>query len=81
MDLAMTDYPVLALFINGRWRGGEGRASEPVLNPSTGGVLGALPHASADDLDEAPPRRRAVSNCGARCRQSIAGPSCSAPPR
>lgn len=49
----MTDYPVLKLFIDGKWRSGEGRANEPVLNPSTGGVLGELPHASAADLDEA----------------------------
>lgn len=49
----MTDYPVLKLFINGRWREGEGRRTEPVLNPSTGTVLGELPHATAADLDEA----------------------------
>lgn len=49
----MIDYPALKLFIDGTWRSGEGRASEPVLNPSTGGVLGELPHASAADLDEA----------------------------
>jgi len=49
----MIDYPALKLFIDGSWRSSEGRASEPVLNPSTGGVLGELPHASAADLDQA----------------------------
>jgi len=49
----MIDYPALRLFIDGTWRSGDGRASEPVLNPSTGGVLGELPHASAADLDQA----------------------------
>jgi succinate-semialdehyde dehydrogenase/glutarate-semialdehyde dehydrogenase len=49
----MTDYPVLKLFINGRWREGEGRRTEPVLNPATGTVLGELPHATEADLDEA----------------------------
>ncbi|WPO43957.1 NAD-dependent succinate-semialdehyde dehydrogenase [Tardiphaga sp. 42S5] len=49
----MIDYPALTLFIDGKWRRGEGRASEPVLNPATGSVLGELPHASAADLDEA----------------------------
>lgn len=49
----MIDYPALQLFIDGKWRSSEGRASEPVLNPSTGAVLGELPHANAADLDEA----------------------------
>ena len=49
----MRDYPVLKLFIAGRWREGEGRCTEPVLNPSTGMVLGELPHATETDLDEA----------------------------
>jgi succinate-semialdehyde dehydrogenase/glutarate-semialdehyde dehydrogenase len=44
----------LTLFIDGQWRSGEGRASEPVLNPATGSVLGQLPHASAADIYEAP---------------------------
>lgn len=48
----MVDYPALKLFIDGTWRTGEGRSTEPVLNPSTGAVLGELPHASEADLDE-----------------------------
>jgi succinate-semialdehyde dehydrogenase/glutarate-semialdehyde dehydrogenase len=52
-DFAMVDYPALTLFIDGQRRSGEGRASEPVLNPATGSVLGELPHASAADIDEA----------------------------
>ena len=49
----MTDYPALKLFINDRWCSGEGRRTEPVLNPATGAVLGELPHATDADLDEA----------------------------
>jgi succinate-semialdehyde dehydrogenase/glutarate-semialdehyde dehydrogenase len=49
----MIHYPALALFIDEKWRTGEGRAAEPVLNPSTGAVLAELPHASEADLDEA----------------------------
>lgn len=49
----MTDYTKLELFIDGRFRSGEGRATEPVFNPATAGVLADLPHASSADLDEA----------------------------
>jgi succinate-semialdehyde dehydrogenase / glutarate-semialdehyde dehydrogenase len=49
----MIDYPSLKLFIDGKWRDGEGRATGPVHNPATGAVLGELPYASVDDLDEA----------------------------
>jgi succinate-semialdehyde dehydrogenase / glutarate-semialdehyde dehydrogenase len=47
------DYPSLELFIGGRWLGREGRQVEPVINPATGGILGDLPLATAQDLDEA----------------------------
>ena len=47
----MIDYPSLKLFIDGKWRDGEGRATGPVHNPATGAVLGELPYASVDDLD------------------------------
>ncbi|GGC55374.1 NAD-dependent succinate-semialdehyde dehydrogenase [Chelatococcus reniformis] len=43
-------YPALALFIAGRFVAAGGRATTPVLNPATEAVLGALPHATADDL-------------------------------
>jgi succinate-semialdehyde dehydrogenase / glutarate-semialdehyde dehydrogenase len=49
----MIDYPSLKLFIDGKWRDGDGRATKPVHNPATGAVLGELPYASVDDLDEA----------------------------
>ena len=38
----MADYPALKLFINDRWCEGEGRRTEPVLNPSTEAVLGGI---------------------------------------
>ncbi|QDM27897.1 NAD-dependent succinate-semialdehyde dehydrogenase [Tardiphaga sp. vice304] len=47
----MADYPALKLLIDGRWCDGAGRATEPVLNPSTGAVLGELPHVTGADLD------------------------------
>jgi succinate-semialdehyde dehydrogenase / glutarate-semialdehyde dehydrogenase len=46
-------YTDLKLFIDGKWRSGEGRKGEDVINPATGKVLGHLPHASKADLDEA----------------------------
>ncbi len=46
-------YPDLALLIDGRFRTGEGREREPVLNPATGRALADLPHASRADLDQA----------------------------
>lgn len=49
----MADYPALKLLIDANWRDAAGRTSEPVLNPSTGAVLGELPHATDADLDEA----------------------------
>ncbi len=47
----MPTYPELNLYIGGQWR----CASEtlPVLNPSDGSVLGALPIARQSDLDDA----------------------------
>jgi len=46
-------YTELKLFIDGKWLNGAGRKGEDVINPATGKVLAALPHASAADLDEA----------------------------
>jgi len=51
-------YPELSLLIAGERIGlakpsGEQRRSHAVLNPATGGVLGQLPLADADDLDRA----------------------------
>lgn len=43
----------LALFVNGSWRVGEGRDAHAVVNPATGATIGALPLATAADLDEA----------------------------
>lgn len=49
----MSTYPELQLFIGGEWRSGEGRKHESVLNPSSGQILGELPHATVADLDDA----------------------------
>lgn len=43
----------LQLFIDGAWRAGEGRDERPVFNPASADTIGALPVASAADLDEA----------------------------
>ena len=43
----------LALYINGKWRSGEGRDVHQVVNPATGATLAQLPLATAADLDEA----------------------------
>ncbi len=49
----MISYTEPQLHINGQWIGIEGRQSLPVLNPSTEEVLGSLPVATDDDLDQA----------------------------
>jgi len=46
-------YGELKLFIDGEWLGSEGRVTEEVVNPSTGEPIGALPHATVEDLDRA----------------------------
>jgi succinate-semialdehyde dehydrogenase/glutarate-semialdehyde dehydrogenase len=46
-------YPAPRLLIGGEWRGGEGRQHEDVLNPANEQVLAPLPHATAQDLDDA----------------------------
>lgn len=47
-------YPTdLALYIDGKWRSGEGRDLHKVVNPATGEVLAELPLATSADLDEA----------------------------
>ena len=46
-------YESLALYIDGEFLDGEGRLTQPVLNPATGETLGHLPHASTADLDRA----------------------------
>jgi succinate-semialdehyde dehydrogenase/glutarate-semialdehyde dehydrogenase len=47
------NYPKPQLLIGGKWRSGEGRATQPVINPATEQSLGDLPLATAADLDEA----------------------------
>lgn len=43
----------LALYIDGAWRLGEGRRTLDVVDPATEEVVGALPVATAQDLDDA----------------------------
>jgi succinate-semialdehyde dehydrogenase / glutarate-semialdehyde dehydrogenase len=49
----MTYTTNLGLYINGKWRSGEGRQMHKVVNPATGDSLAELPLATAADLDEA----------------------------
>jgi succinate-semialdehyde dehydrogenase / glutarate-semialdehyde dehydrogenase len=46
-------YPRLRLLIAGRWIDGQPDVGTEVIDPSTGSVLGLLPHATASQLDEA----------------------------
>ncbi|HLU03678.1 MAG TPA: NAD-dependent succinate-semialdehyde dehydrogenase [Advenella sp.] len=49
-----TAYPqALALYIGGQWRGVQGRETLAVRNPSTETVLGMLPVATNEDVDDA----------------------------
>jgi succinate-semialdehyde dehydrogenase/glutarate-semialdehyde dehydrogenase len=49
----MTDYPSLHMIIAGEKVSGGGRRTFDVVNPVTGEAIGALPLASAEDLDRA----------------------------
>ncbi len=46
-------YPELGLYIDGQWRCGGGRVSEPVINPATEEVLADLWHAGSEDQADA----------------------------
>ncbi len=46
-------YPSLSLYIDGQFIPAQGRREQPVFNPATGAVIGQLPHASREDLDQA----------------------------
>ncbi len=48
-----SQYPRLALLIDGGWRSGEGRSTVPVVDPATEQVLGLLPVADDNDVDAA----------------------------
>jgi succinate-semialdehyde dehydrogenase / glutarate-semialdehyde dehydrogenase len=49
-----SDYDAdLKLFVNGAWHAGEGRDTQPVLNPATGSAVAEVPLATPADLDEA----------------------------
>ena len=50
MDTQTKKYPAIRLLINGEWRE---RPGMPVRNPSTGEILGTVPHATAADLADA----------------------------
>lgn len=43
----------LFLLIDGEWIAGGGRVTQQILNPANGEVLGDLPHATAEDLNNA----------------------------
>ena len=49
----MIDYPSLNLLIGGEKIAGGGRATDDVIDPANGDVLGAVPLADAADLDQA----------------------------
>jgi succinate-semialdehyde dehydrogenase/glutarate-semialdehyde dehydrogenase len=50
---AVAAYPILRLLIGGSWIGAGERATVPVVDPSTEAVLGHLPVAHEEDLDQA----------------------------
>ncbi len=43
-------YPAVRMLIGGQWRE---RAGKPVINPATGAVIGSVPHANRQDLQDA----------------------------
>lgn len=53
MSEAITEYPALTLYIDGRFLGVEGRQYQEVRDPATECVLGRLPWAMREDIEEA----------------------------
>jgi len=49
----MSEYPKLALYIDGRWCQSSSGETAPVINPATEEVIGQLPIATPVDLDRA----------------------------
>lgn len=47
----MSDYPALALYIDGKWHSSGSVGSRPVVNPADESVLGLLPLAGDEELD------------------------------
>ena len=48
-----TQYPEIALYIDGQWGQGSGGRGDDVINPATEEVLGRVPFAEPDDVDRA----------------------------
>jgi succinate-semialdehyde dehydrogenase/glutarate-semialdehyde dehydrogenase len=46
----MADYPLIELYIDGKWKRADG---QPVINPADESVLGTVPTATTADLDDA----------------------------
>ena len=46
----MTTYPDIELYIDGRWKRADGH---PIINPADESVIGTVPHAAMEDLDDA----------------------------
>jgi succinate-semialdehyde dehydrogenase / glutarate-semialdehyde dehydrogenase len=46
-------YETLSLYIDGQFLSGGGRKEQDVTNPADGSVIGKLPHATREDLDQA----------------------------
>jgi len=53
MSETTTGYPDLSLYIGGRFLGVDGREGQDVHDPATGRVLGRLPWASREDVEDA----------------------------
>ncbi|KXU87064.1 NAD-dependent succinate-semialdehyde dehydrogenase [Caballeronia megalochromosomata] len=53
MNTTTAPYETLALYINGRFLGADGRPEQDVINPATGNAFARLPHATPQDLDDA----------------------------
>ncbi len=64
----MPSYPELKLYVGGEWRSRDGA---PVINPADESILGAVPHATRADLDDAldAMRSRNTASATSTCRR------------
>jgi len=49
----MSEYPPVALYIDGEWTNGTGSRGDDVVNPASGEALGRVPFAEPPDVDRA----------------------------
>ena len=75
-----TDYPDVAMYIDGEWVQGAAGRGDDVVNPATGQVLGRVPFAEPEDVDRAIEAARVAFRPGATPARKPGRRSCCVAP-